>query len=1009
MYKPGSTADRLRTKIAAKNKFSRESNATKSNLLVERVEASNDLELQASQFYSNSQCTIAIELYNQLLLDLTGIKSELESGSYPSLNIQLTQPIANAYSMLGHCYRKLQQPDKAKELLEKAQEIDISYDQANICIVLARIAYAQCRYDESYIHIKSAIKASIHDSSEKIEAIYFQGVLLSTKMVETLETSEAILFMLKKGIKLFRGEAYANIGIYLFELERHSEAEQYLKIALSLEIHAAHKPLSIIYKQRNEIEKYIFHLKAIASAEHAPEAFNLAYLYDTGEHEPYLNKDVELALYWYNVSMSGGLPNAYHNMGYKYLHGEDVPQDIERGDKLLITSAEMGHISSYIELAAYYDRTVDTLEECEKLDRLKKIEQLCRAGYVNKYPTAGHNLACVLIKQNLNVTSSVDKESLEQEAIAIWSDTNQENHPSSNYNLGLIHDNGLHGMPRNYSLAYKYYEKAAQLGVSSAYSNLAVLIYQEAIHIKDNTDSNSLFSLFKKIVSSKKDDHPALMLIYNTLNAHNGWDNIDEEILKKIRIHKKKLYILSNITVMDIINSNDLKPERKLQLLLDFPLDENVDIINIATIFLNINKLLTNNDFSLRILFESKANIMAKIEWVHKEIVYIDIRSAIDIMKGVLALQIDTSSLLLKNFLSNLLVRINHLLSDGSTLSTVVQNVELINVLAKMGIKSNELVINIYVKLIDNIASYSNLSADLASKTLFSIALLDCFYKETKGDEQTLLFSVDNINLIISRLDIAANYKVLSQTYMGLKFLSEYYTIDSANNNLVTHLLHGSTMEKIKSNNVHVRISKLQKQVVAKLREIFPHLREEIFVDIFPVDVFIDGISIVQINGPKHFLFDLANQVKSATPKELLRRHILDSRSNIPTVDINFDEWDRITQPAEHMELINLKFAEQQLSTSLHARVQKIDLIAYATSSAVLPGVSYSSVVFDSDAKMQASSSAHSAHEHKSSSITNHAGLNEKVCQPILSHSLKDQQLPTGKKKHKKKSKNRHT
>ncbi len=114
-------------------------------------------------------------------------------------------------------------------------------------------------------------------------------------------------------------------------------------------------------------------------------------------------------------------------------------------------------------------------------------------------------------------------------------------------------------------------------------------------------------------------------------------------------------------------------------------------------------------------------------------------------------------------------------------------------------------------------------------------------------------------------------------------------------------------VERIVKASSLVCTSSLQKQVASKLREYFPDLQEEKFVGLFPVDIYINKVAIVQVDGPRHFLFNLQREGKTPTPKDLLRRATLPA--DIPGIHVAFDEWEQAVSTNSIDQSLHEKFA----------------------------------------------------------------------------------------------------
>ena len=74
-----------------------------------------------------------------------------------------------------------------------------------------------------------------------------------------------------------------------------------------------------------------------------------------------------------------------------------------------------------------------------------------------------------------------------EKAVAKWAPLAEKNNSIAQYNLGVLYQNGFEGSP-NYSLAVKWYRKAASNGLSQASYNLG-LMYELGKGVPQDYDS----------------------------------------------------------------------------------------------------------------------------------------------------------------------------------------------------------------------------------------------------------------------------------------------------------------------------------------------------------------------------------------------------------------------------------------------------------------------------------------------------------------------------------------
>ena len=145
--------------------------------------------------------------------------------------------------------------------------------------------------------------------------------------------------------------------------------------------------LAFLYKDKNDLERFIYWLKKSADQYFVPAQFALFLAYEEGtgveqdsqkafdlliqlafqdympaqlilsiwyEEGHTIERSLEWALYWRRKSAEEGLKYAQYRFALNYLYGEGVPQDSGKAFDWMYRSAQQGHLEAQYMLAAFY-------------------------------------------------------------------------------------------------------------------------------------------------------------------------------------------------------------------------------------------------------------------------------------------------------------------------------------------------------------------------------------------------------------------------------------------------------------------------------------------------------------------------------------------------------------------------------------------------------------------------------------------------------------------------------
>ena len=154
----------------------------------------------------------------------------------------------------------------------------------------------------------------------------------------------------------------------------------------------------------------------------------------------YIEKNMEKAIYYYNLASEQGHPAAQYNLGNIYLHGEGVPVDYEKAFHYYKLAAEGGSAMAYSNIGFMYRNGLGVTKSDEKAFQYFKVA----ADKGNKF---------------------------------------------SQFNVGVCYYNGV-GVEKDISLAIKYYTLSADQGYENAIKFLANVLIEET---KTEKESKYLF------------------------------------------------------------------------------------------------------------------------------------------------------------------------------------------------------------------------------------------------------------------------------------------------------------------------------------------------------------------------------------------------------------------------------------------------------------------------------------------------------------------------------------
>ena len=234
--------------------------------------------------------------------------------------------------------------------------------------------------------------------------------------------------------------------------------------------------------------------------------------------------------------------------------------------------------------------------------------------------------------------------------------------------------------------------------------------------------------------------------------------------------------------------------------------------------------------------------------------------------------------------------------------------------------------------LVTKIISHSLETQEL-SQLVYDLALLENHWKNISPNQPTLFNKTVIRDLLLKapRPTEIGSVADLNQLFIGLYYFVNIGNIQigSIAENQIAEYFNPETIHKIKEGSAanqathHGSASALQHQFGTHLRKYFPAAQEEYFVTILPVDFFIKGVAMIQVNGPRHFVFDVQSHQRSYTPKDLLRSSILYAAQQEPIMTISFDEWDKATTSKTIYLYLQEKFASIGYTLPAELKTQK--------------------------------------------------------------------------------------
>lgn len=875
--------ERLQNKLRKKNKENQEEpKGTKK--IIKLVSSLNDLDEKASNFYDNKQFKEACETYKKLLEALSQLK-DLEAAN----NFSITdQTIVNTHYMLGRVYFSVKDFDNATIHFKKAQSKNKNYKYYEIMYYLGAINYTKRNYGASEANFRAAIKDPNQNECCCI-AYYNLGLGLLEGKFEPFQAEENVQTIINyflKAINYIPKEVNISIGMAYLKQNEVNEAINFLKIAANLNDPDGYKQLAYIYLDEkyglNMAELALTCFEKAAGLGDAASAFNAAYLYDVGD---LVQRDVQKALFWYQEAIKRDFPAAFYNLGLKYLEGEDVAIDYNYAFELFKKAAERNHSTAFNELGRCY---LNGRGVAIDLDKAKENYQKAFAAGILE---AGNNLACLCFEQSdSEIDFSTKKEYLHQ-AIEAWQILSKKDHSVANFNLGLIYHLGLNVSP-SFEKAESFYLQAGNLGLSPAWVNLAILYLNKFLQIKGNQqDNNDLIEKFKKALEQGQQlGNESAKKIYELFLIEKDY----QLLFKKVKKFKQATCIKSNKDAIGIAGDIDLTPEQRINKILKTLSKSPLDIINLSTTIHLIGKLYQVSQFNPAFLASIISQITPLTNLIVRNAEYLNPWSLTRIIKGLASLQVDS----LQSNIAPLFDIISEIVNNQIRSLTSFQSLSILRAVALLGTKNLTL-----LKLSENLVKElvkNPLKMEEITQLIYDLAFLEN-YQNNITDEKGLFFEKDIYQIIIKQIPkvealIDINY--LNQIYMGLFYFSRVLKLDIFNEENVIKYFTPEVISKIRKENSVVanenfipKRSALQSQVTSYLKKFFPTLEEEFFIDTLPVDIYIKGVCIIQVDGPRHFLFNFEKGEKSRTPKDLLHNIILEISAPEKRLHIPYDEW----------------------------------------------------------------------------------------------------------------------
>ncbi len=928
--------------------------------IIARTNKTNLLDAKACQMFDARDYQSAIKIYEDNLVELNKIDQDT-TGRTLKIQFNLSSTIVNTHYMLGKCYTNIKQFPLATIHFDKCTNLDPKYRKFDIAFYRGGIFYQLGAFKEAEQLYRLAITNPAPNlQEESYKDIYYNlaAGLVEGTFTKTSEEQDpaVILSYFDKAMDCCPKESNLARGLFLKKLGRTAEAINYLLEAAKLNSPQAHTELAEIYRNLGNYDLFTQHLQLAANLGESTAVFNLAYAYDSGQFEEYIPWDPTLALAWYEKAAEKDLPEALHNLGYKYVYGEDVAVNLEKGISLLQKADELGYKLATAELGICFDKGLGNNNQPNRNAARKKFQQ----AYLSGILSAGYNLAHSYYQESIEQTDLVAKKTAMEKAVLLWAELSVKDHPASAFNLGIIYATASSGVNRDFGKAAQLFNKAGELKVEHAYTNLALLIIEEYIATKDKTYSNDLLERFNIAIQHgiKNDESYAKFIsnLYEECIANAGIKNyqIFWQIVKQYR---RTDCIQNNLDICTIARDSSLSPLKRIEQILNLDIERSNlvvsiallpnggddDCINLATKIFNIGKLFNQSDCNVAFLQAKINKILELIKLIKTKIEHFSLRDLTDILYGITNLPLNYSVqpiilealIAISNRLNKIVLELTNNDNTMENIFNIHRLMSIFHAFAKAGtfpleVKELQISKKLLQTIVDNLPDA--VVPAIISGLLYDIALLENHWQMANScwfNSKDPFFSKDLLNAVLQKIPSCSEIKSnteLTQLHMALNIIVnnerinlEKLSLNSELKSRIDKYCGIETINLITNGDITVTSSAIQHQVIKTLRNILPAtaiLKKEYFIGIFPVDLFVSIAEhniIIQVDGPRHFLFD-QNREKILSVPELLRREALNCtimllKCNSQVLHIPFDEWDMATSTSNREEYLKKKLA----------------------------------------------------------------------------------------------------
>eukprot|EP01091_Cochliopodium_minus_P006082 TRINITY_DN15962_c0_g1_i1.p1 TRINITY_DN15962_c0_g1~~TRINITY_DN15962_c0_g1_i1.p1 ORF type:complete len:453 (-),score=108.50 TRINITY_DN15962_c0_g1_i1:10-1368(-) len=263
----------------------------------------------------------------------------------------------------------------------------------------------------------------------------------------------------------------------------------------------------------------------------------IGFLYMNGEG---IQKNIEKAIYYLNISASMGNAHSNTNLGWIYEEGEYVPRDVDKSIELYKDSILQYDSVAMNNLGLIYE-TLGDFEQALKYYNMSVNQN---------YPTALYNMGCLYDSGScgVEIDTKIAFEHFQKAA--------NLGEASAISNLAIYYQNGI-AVEKNMEKALEYYHQAAELDLEYAVITLASMYFEGELIEKNmekattlflsasKFDSSVAYSWLSRIESEKKDVN------YHLLSEYLYKSILFEEDIKESRIEKDQLKNLINTKVIN--------------------------------------------------------------------------------------------------------------------------------------------------------------------------------------------------------------------------------------------------------------------------------------------------------------------------------------------------------------------------------------------------------------------------------------------------------------------------